>query len=605
MTSSSSSLQDLALTKVSPEQRRRAATIDPELERELPARGTAARAAWEQRVLRHGEGRVILCLDQDCFYAQCVMVANKDLRKVPLGVTQKYLVVTANYPARKFGVTKLMGIAEAKQRCPSLVLVPGERLDAFRQHSKEIQACVAQQLRREWCAVDASGESNNSTIDLERSGMDELFMDITALCRAMLLHENKISSTSRSSSIKRNDNLVVGHVVGELRLCSRDSAALFRQASRLAASLRLAMRTELGFESCAGISSTKIAAKLAVNAYKPNDQTILLPHAILPVLLHMELRRLTGIGYRTARLLQQAELPPCRTTNGEEDRDRGGIVTVADALRCDFDTLLRALQGNRRVARLVYFVCRGLDESEVKSSGAPTLISVEDSMRAGSCTTEATVRGYLIRIAADLVIRLEEDASENDNRRPTSLTLKFRLARQSARTLTTVMPVDGQSGGGTMAPDRVQILCDSAMALFHRAALDERFSLTVIGLAAGKFVETGTLQQRSLTAMLRQQPTTTDHTSSEATAPAALARWDQKLQQPHRLPQSVEKQWSCTQCTFPRSGESSTIVTSPPPRTGIATQLRATPNGSARSASPNSQSEYLRHIEWMKWMDWN
>ena len=45
-----------------------------------------------------------------------------------MGVTQKYLIVTCNYPARATGVTKLMGIVEAKKKCPDLVLVNGEDL---------------------------------------------------------------------------------------------------------------------------------------------------------------------------------------------------------------------------------------------------------------------------------------------------------------------------------------------------------------------------------------------------------------------------------------------------------------------------------------------
>ncbi len=40
-----------------------------------------------------------------------------------MGVTQKYLVVTANYAARAAGVGKLMGIQEARAKCPNLVLV--------------------------------------------------------------------------------------------------------------------------------------------------------------------------------------------------------------------------------------------------------------------------------------------------------------------------------------------------------------------------------------------------------------------------------------------------------------------------------------------------
>ena len=54
------------------------------------------------------------------------------------GVQQKYIVVTCNYPARAYGVTKLMSIKEAKEKCPSLVLVNGEDLTHYRQMSYKI-----------------------------------------------------------------------------------------------------------------------------------------------------------------------------------------------------------------------------------------------------------------------------------------------------------------------------------------------------------------------------------------------------------------------------------------------------------------------------------
>ena len=54
------------------------------------------------------------------------------------GIQQKYIVVTCNYPAREYGVTKLMSIKDAKEKCPSLVLVCGEDLTNYRQMSYKI-----------------------------------------------------------------------------------------------------------------------------------------------------------------------------------------------------------------------------------------------------------------------------------------------------------------------------------------------------------------------------------------------------------------------------------------------------------------------------------
>lgn len=58
----------------------------------------------------------------DAFYAQVEEVRDPSLAQRPLGITQKYLVVTSNYPARKRGVTKLMNIKEAKVKSERAIL---------------------------------------------------------------------------------------------------------------------------------------------------------------------------------------------------------------------------------------------------------------------------------------------------------------------------------------------------------------------------------------------------------------------------------------------------------------------------------------------------
>lgn len=54
------------------------------------------------------------------------------------GIQQKNIVVTCNYVARKYGVTKLMYIKDAKEKCPQLVLVSGEDLTNYRNMSYKI-----------------------------------------------------------------------------------------------------------------------------------------------------------------------------------------------------------------------------------------------------------------------------------------------------------------------------------------------------------------------------------------------------------------------------------------------------------------------------------
>ena len=111
-------------------------------------------------------GRTIVHIDVDCFYAQVEMIRNPSLRDKPLGkyavyhltgnlitlmsfamltmnafksgIQQKYIIVTCNYEARKYGVTKLMLISEALKKCPNLVIVKGEDLTHYREMSYKI-----------------------------------------------------------------------------------------------------------------------------------------------------------------------------------------------------------------------------------------------------------------------------------------------------------------------------------------------------------------------------------------------------------------------------------------------------------------------------------
>ncbi|XP_076217741.1 DNA polymerase iota-like isoform X2 [Aptenodytes patagonicus] len=89
---------------------------------------------------RRAACRAIVHVDLDCFYAQVEMIRNPELRDKPLGVQQKYIVVTCNYEARKRGVKKMMSVKDAKEKCPQLILVNGEDLTPYREMSYKVTA---------------------------------------------------------------------------------------------------------------------------------------------------------------------------------------------------------------------------------------------------------------------------------------------------------------------------------------------------------------------------------------------------------------------------------------------------------------------------------
>ncbi|XP_061623001.1 DNA polymerase iota isoform X2 [Phyllopteryx taeniolatus] len=132
--------------------------------------------------------KVILHFDLDCFYAQVEMIRNPTLRDVPLGIQQKYIIVTCNYVARQQGVTKLMSVTNAREKCPQLVLVKGEDLTHYREMSYQVT-----DLLLSFCPL------------VERLGFDENFVDITEMianrlpCTPDFSFEGHVYSTSTSS----------------------------------------------------------------------------------------------------------------------------------------------------------------------------------------------------------------------------------------------------------------------------------------------------------------------------------------------------------------------------------------------------------------------
>ena len=67
--------------------------------------------------------RVVALCDSDAFYAACEMVRLKTPPGTPLVVLQWDALIAVNYPARKYGISRMDMLKEAKKRCPHLVVV--------------------------------------------------------------------------------------------------------------------------------------------------------------------------------------------------------------------------------------------------------------------------------------------------------------------------------------------------------------------------------------------------------------------------------------------------------------------------------------------------
>lgn len=69
-------------------------------------------------------GAFYLHLDMDAFYASVEELYNPGLANIPMAVGSLSMLTTANYVARRFGISSAMPGYIAKRLCPDLVIVP-------------------------------------------------------------------------------------------------------------------------------------------------------------------------------------------------------------------------------------------------------------------------------------------------------------------------------------------------------------------------------------------------------------------------------------------------------------------------------------------------
>ncbi|CAD7679310.1 unnamed protein product [Nyctereutes procyonoides] len=308
--------------------------------------------------------RVIVHVDLDCFYAQVEMISNPELKGKPLGVQQKYLVVTCNYEARKLGVKKLMNVRDAKEKCPQLVLVNGEDLTRYREMSYKVT-----ELLEEFSPI------------VERLGFDENFVDLTEMVEKRLqqLQSDELSALTVSGHVYNNQYINL-HDILHIRLLV---------GSQIAAEMREAMNNQLGLTGCAGVASNKLLAKLVSGVFKPNQQTVLLPESsqvLIQSLNHV--KEMPGIGYKTAKRLEAL-----------------GISSVHDLQTFSSKILEKEL--GISVAQRIQKLSFGEDNSPVTPSGPPQSFSEEDSFK--KCSSEVEVKNKIEELLASLLNRVCQD----------------------------------------------------------------------------------------------------------------------------------------------------------------------------------------------------
>ncbi|CAI5527584.1 unnamed protein product [Closterium sp. Naga37s-1] len=130
------------------------------------------------------DGRVILHVDLDCFYAAVEAVRLGIPRDTPLAVQQWEGLIAVNYAARARGVQRHDRVFQAKQKCPELQLIHVETVGGAPGAGRNAGKVSLERYRAASQHVFAAFRRVCPTV--ERASIDEAYMDVSTKVDAML-----------------------------------------------------------------------------------------------------------------------------------------------------------------------------------------------------------------------------------------------------------------------------------------------------------------------------------------------------------------------------------------------------------------------------------
>jgi DNA polymerase-4/DNA polymerase V len=193
----------------------------------------------------HSWPRAIVHIDGDAFFTSCEEAIHPELRgKALITGGERGIVACASYPAKKLGIKRGVSLHEARKICPGLIILPSD-YETYSLFSRRMFSI----MRR-------------FTPDVEEYSIDEAFADITGMRRALRSSYEEI---------------------------------IFKMKKEI--------ETELGITVSAGLSITKVLAKVASKHQKPSGVTIIKGRDIADYLCNLPVEKIWGIGNATTNYL--------------------------------------------------------------------------------------------------------------------------------------------------------------------------------------------------------------------------------------------------------------------------------------------------------------
>lgn len=245
--------------------------------------------------------RKIIHVDMDCFYAAIELRERPELIGKPVavgGTSGRGVLTTCNYEAREFGCRSAMPAFKARALCPDLILLP-TNFALYQKESRRIREIFGQ-----------------FTSLIEPLSLDEAYLDVSHL----------------------------------------DS-----ETSTIAWEIRERIRLETGLTASAGIAPNKFLAKIASDWRKPNGQYEIRPDEIDDFLSTLPVKKIWGVGKRTAQRLNEAGIQTCG-----ELRERSEVELV---------------RRFGKFGRSLHRLCQGIDDRPVNPHRDRKSLSNERTFR--------------------------------------------------------------------------------------------------------------------------------------------------------------------------------------------------------------------------------
>ena len=201
--------------------------------------------------------QIIIHVDMDAFYASVEMRDNPALRGKPLIIgsnpTERGVVATCNYEARKYGVHSAMNIKEAYRLCPNGI---------YMHPNFEKYKAVSAQLNDIWNTYSSASE---------RISLDEAYLDVT------------------------------------------EQAVDWEGARRIGKTIKQRVLDEAGLTCSVGVAYSKTAAKMASEEKKPDGYfEIPTPEDFVNLIIDRDVKVLYTVGEKTAEKLHAAGIRTVR-----------------------------------------------------------------------------------------------------------------------------------------------------------------------------------------------------------------------------------------------------------------------------------------------------